>query len=276
MASLPAVSRAAALVAPGHIDIIELPVPEELEPGSLLVRVEVATLCGTDIDVRDGAAGQAAAARLPIVLGHEMTGRIVRFGDEPHTDSIGQPLREGDRIIWTHGMCGRCRACVIDHQPSLCQNRRRYSSEPASEYPYLTGGLSEYCYVYPTSGRVKVPDAVPDDVAATSSCALRTVVQGFERLGGLSGGESVVIQGSGPLGLFALALAVTGAPNVIMIGGPSARLGLATQWGAHHVIDIADVTGAAQRTELVRELTGGRGADVVIEISGQSPRSPKA
>lgn len=120
-------------------------------------------------------------------------------------------------------MCGRCRACVIDHQPTLCTNRRRYTSEPADQYPFLTGGLSQYCYVYPTSGRVKVPDSLSDEIASASSCALRTVVQGFERLGALQSHESVVILGSGPLGLFALAMAVAAGPaNIIVVGGPQA------------------------------------------------------
>jgi L-iditol 2-dehydrogenase len=205
---VPATCRAAALVAPGRgaLDVVDVKVPREIEPGALLVRMTAATVCGTDVHVRDGAV-DAARARLsyPVILGHEMAGRVVALGAGPATDSVGQRLEVGDRIVWTHGMCGRCRNCVVEGQPSLCLHRRRYMSESAATYPYLNGGFAEYGYVYPTSGRVKVPDDVPDEVAAASSCALRTVVHGFDRLGPLDERHTVVIQGTGPLGLFSLA-----------------------------------------------------------------------
>jgi threonine dehydrogenase-like Zn-dependent dehydrogenase len=138
-----------------------------------------------------------------------------------------------------------------------------------TEYPFLTGGFAEYCYVYPTSGRVVVPDDISDAVASASSCALRTVVHGFDRLGPIDDRQTVVIQGSGPLGLFALAKAVTAAPvNVVVIGGPKERLAVAERWGASLTIDVTEVPDPADRLALVLGLTAGRGADVVIEVSG--------
>jgi L-iditol 2-dehydrogenase len=271
MTSKPATSRAAALVTPGQpLQLIDVPIPDPIEDGAILVRTQVATLCGTDVHVRDGAVQSAGGAdAVPLILGHEMVGRIVAFGNGPRTDSLGQPVAEGDRIVWTHGMCGRCRACTIDHEPSLCENRRRYMTEPATRYPYLNGGLSEYGYVYPTSGRVRVPDDVPDAVASASSCALRTVMHGFERLGGIADTDTVVVQGAGPVGLFAVAKAVCeGASRVIVIGGPKARLALAASWGAATVIDVADVTTPEDRVQAVRDLTDGRGGEIVLEMSG--------
>lgn len=197
-------------------------IPTVIERDALLVRMTSATLCGTDVHVADSAAGDAGDA-LPLILGHEMVGRIVAFGDGPRTDSLGRPLTEGDRIVWTHGMCGRCRACVIDREPGLCENRRRYMSESARTYPFLNGGFSEYGYVHPTAGRVRVPDDVPDALAAASACSLRTVMHGFERLGRIDATDTVVVQGAGPVGLFAVAKAIAeGAGRVIVIGGPAA------------------------------------------------------
>jgi threonine dehydrogenase-like Zn-dependent dehydrogenase len=113
-----------------------------------------------------------------------------------------------------------------------------------------------------------VPDEVDDAIASASSCALRTVVQGFDRVGAIDQRETIVIQGSGPLGLFATARAVrSGAAKVIVIGGPERRLALAEQWGASVVIDVAS-TSAEERLALVRDATGGRGADIVFEVSG--------
>ncbi|MGW1888131.1 alcohol dehydrogenase catalytic domain-containing protein [Streptomyces sp. NPDC001970] len=71
-------------------------IPTVIERDALLVRMTSATLCGTDVHVADGAAGDVAAA-LPLILGHETVGRIVAFGDGPRTDSVGRPLTEGDR-----------------------------------------------------------------------------------------------------------------------------------------------------------------------------------
>jgi L-iditol 2-dehydrogenase len=268
---IPLTCMAAALVAPGQaLEIIDVEIPARIEPGALLVRMTAATLCGTDVHVRDGAVASGRVKMdLPVILGHEMTGRIVAMGDGPPTDSIGQPLGIGDRVVWTHGMCGRCRNCVVEGTPNLCVNRRRYMTESARTFPFLSGGLAEYGYVYPTSGRVRVPEDITDEVTAAASCALRTVVHGFDRLGQLDDRQVVVIQGSGPLGLFAVAKAVTsGAGRIIIVGGPAARLDLASRWGATDRIDVADVRTADERVSAVQQLTGGRGADVVIEMSG--------
>jgi L-iditol 2-dehydrogenase len=271
---VPETCRAAALVAPGKpLEVLEVRVPDRLERDAVLVRTTAATVCATDVHLWEGSVGSKdAGARFPVILGHEMTGRVARLGEGVTTDSLGSPLGEGDRIIWTHGFCGQCPNCAIEHEPTLCTNRRGYMFSRCTEYPYLTGGFAEYCYVFPTSGRVRVPDQIPDAVASAASCALRTVVHGFDRLGALDDRHHVVIQGSGPLGLYALAKAVTGEPaRVTMIGGPVERLAVAERWGATYTIDVT-ATSPAERQDAVMRLTNGRGADVVIEVS-ESPQA---
>jgi L-iditol 2-dehydrogenase len=277
-AGVPDTCRAAALVAPGEpLAIMDVQVPAELERGAILVRTTAATVCATDIHLWEGSVGSKdAGSQFPVILGHEMTGTVARLGEGVSADTLGQPLREGDRIVWTHGFCGQCFNCVIEHQPTLCTNRRGYMFSKCTEYPYLTGGFAEYWYVYPTSGRIRVPDQIGDELASASSCALRTVVHGFDRLGPLDDRQNVVIQGSGPLGLFALAKAVTSGPaNVIVIGGPQERLAVAERWGASHTIDVTQATDPASRQELVLDLTSGRGADVVVEVSGAPAAFPE-
>jgi threonine dehydrogenase-like Zn-dependent dehydrogenase len=202
-----------------------------------------------------------------MILGHEMVGHVVAVGGV-ETDSVGQELSIGDRIIWTHGMCGSCFECVVQRQPVLCRNRRRYGGERSSEYPYLTGGFAEYCYVYPTAGRVRVPDELSDGAASAASCALRSVISGFDRLGPILGHQTVLVQGSGPLGLFATAAAaVAGADRIIVVGAPENRLALAAAWGASEVLDVTRVAPDG-RAAAVDDWTGGRGAEIVIEVSG--------
>src|SRR2546428_13092869 len=112
--SLPKTARAAVVAEYGKpIEIRELPVPreDELEPGALLVRVDVASICGSDIPQWDGMTQALAPASLPIVLGHEMMGTAVAFGPGPREDPTGQPLKEGDRPLGTHVHCGQGPQC---------------------------------------------------------------------------------------------------------------------------------------------------------------------
>ena len=200
-------------------------------------------------------------------MGHEMTGRIVKMGDERKTDSAGQPLKEGDSIVWAYARCGHCFYCTVAHQPTLCPNSRKYGRGPSNVYPYLTGGFAEYIYVYPGAPVVKVPPGLNPQVVSAATCAFRTVVHGFEKLGGVSYRDSVAILGSGPVGLWALAVcAVSGVPLTIMLGAPRHRLELAKRWGAHHVIDITEEDWN-QRKQTVLGLTDGRGPDVVIQCA---------
>jgi threonine dehydrogenase-like Zn-dependent dehydrogenase len=123
---------------------------------------------------------------------------------------------------------------------------------------------------------VKVPDTISDPVASAASCALRTVVHAFDELGVLDDRHTVAIQGSGPLGLFAVAKAVrSSAARVIVIGAPAARLEIARRWGATDIIDIDAMPDAAERAATVRALTDGKGADVVIELSGARTAFPE-
>ncbi len=276
MAKIPTSCRAALLV--GHeqpMDIAEVPIPQELERGALLVRNTAATICASDVHIWEGESG-SAEEHFPRILGHEMTGRVAAIGEGAEVDSVGQLLRVGDRVIWTHGFCGQCENCVIEHEQTLCANRRGYMRSLATEFPYLVGGFAEYGYVFPSSGRVKVPDIIPDELASAAACALRTMVQGFDRLGRLDDRHALVIQGSGPLGLFSTALAARSGPSkIIVIGGPAERLEVARRWGATHTIDIADVPDAADREALIRDWTDGNGPDVVIEVSGVVPAFPE-
>ena len=256
MVALPDTCKVAALVGVHQpMEIMEVPIPKEMEYGSIIVKTASATICGSDVHYWEGES-TTAPKEFPRILGHEMTGHIARMGPGVTHDSVGQPLSEGDRIIWTHGFCGQCHYCTVENQYTLCTNRRGYMSPLCTEYPYLVGGFAEYCYVYPTSGRLKVPDSVSDDLASAAACALRTVVHGFDRLGRIENRHTVAIQGSGPLGLFSLTQALTaGARKVIVIGGPPGRLEIARKWGADYTLDVGELN-AQERHERIMDITG--------------------
>lgn len=265
--TLPEYTRAAVVRAYGEpIAVEEIAVPQVVEPGGLLVEVVACSLCGTDVHCWEGTL--SINVELPLILGHEMVGRIIAIGDGADTDSAGQPLSIGDRILWTHSFCGRCVMCARK-RPTMCLNRIAYGQNSMADWPHLLGGLAAHSYVLPGSGRLRVPDAVPDDLASMASCALRSVVNAVEQVGRIGPEHTVVVQGAGPLGLLATGLfAQAGAGRVITIGDPAPRLEIAKEFGADEVISLRDLPDPADRIAAIKEQSGGLGADVVAEFSG--------
>ena len=183
-------------------------------------------------------------------------------------DVLGQPLEVGDRITWTYASCGECYWCRVSLQPSLCASIQPWGASRADTFPYLLGGLAELQYVPAGCGIVRVPDNVSSASAAASACAYRTVMHAFDRLGVVEPHETVAIQGSGPLGLFAGIVARDrGAYQVLVIGAPANRLRVAESFGADACLSIEEVQSPDDRIKWVQSRTGGRGADVVIQCA---------
>jgi L-iditol 2-dehydrogenase len=243
------------------LEIQNVPIPP-LEPGALLVRIAASTICGTD--VHRWKAPFAGSEKLPIISGHEPCGYIEEING-PRNDILGNPVSPGDRIVWSYVACGRCYYCTVACQPCICRGRASWGH---SAPEMLLGSLAEYMYVPPECEIIRVPDEVTSASAAAAACAYRTIMHGFDRLGALKSHETVVIQGSGPLGSFATAVAKDhGAKQVLVLGAPSPRLEVAKRMGADAVCNIEEVTDAADRRSWVLDQTDGRGADVVIQVA---------
>lgn len=248
------------------ISLEEVPVPAELEPGALLVEITASSMCGTDLHLWEGSL--ALPVDLPAILGHEMVGSVVAIGPGAELDSFGRRLRRGDRVLWSHAFCGHCPMCTRK-QPALCPNRRVYGYESIEKPPHILGGFAQHAYVLPGSGRIRVPDEIPDALASMASCALRSVVNAVRQGGPVEAGQTVVVQGCGTLGVLATGLyKMGGAGRVITIGAPQSRLSLARDFGADQVISIEAMADPAERLRLVHEATDGLGADLVAEFSG--------
>ncbi|ANX05266.1 zinc-binding dehydrogenase [Immundisolibacter cernigliae] len=260
--------KASALVLAAYkepLEVRQFDVPEP-EPGAIVVRIDRATICGTDHHVHMGLL--QPVSKTPAILGHEMVGVIEKLGAGRDTDVAGAPLAKGDRVIWAYAYCGKCYYCVVAHQPTLCTNFTPYGYADCSKPPHLLGGFAQYAYILPACHVVKVPDEVPSHWASSASCALRTIMHATARAGGIRPAETVLVQGSGPVGLYGVAAArAFGARRVICFGAPDGRLDVATAFGADAVCNI-EKTDAKQRAELVRSFTDGRGADLVFECSG--------
>jgi threonine dehydrogenase-like Zn-dependent dehydrogenase len=258
--------KAAVFFGPGKpFEIREVTLPD-LEPEAVVIRVTLANVCGSDLHFWRG----DAPLRLPEdgwIFGHEMTGRVARLGAKVTTDSLGRPLREGDRVAYTYFYpCGRCYAC-LNKEPANCPAKIERPRGPR-EFPHFHGAFAEYYYLRPGGHLFKVPDELPDAMVSPVNCALAQVIFGLHQAG-LRFGGTVVIQGAGGLGLQATAVAKDmGAATVIVIDQLAGRLELARAFGADHTINLKDVTERRDRVNLVRTYTGGAGADVACDFVG--------
>ena len=248
------------------LQVREYPIPSTLEPGAALVRTEMAGICGTDVHLWKG----ELPIQLPVILGHETVGRIAALGPGLERDWTGQPLREGDRITWTSSTsCGSCYYCAEKHQPTRCPHRRAYGiGYRCDQEPHFLGGYADYHYLRPRANIFKLPDELSTESVVGAGCALITAIHGVDRTG-IEWRDTVVVQGAGPVGIAALAVAKSaGAGRVIVIGAPKARLEMATRFGADQVIDLDELGSPSERIVAVREMTRGYGADVVLECVG--------
>lgn len=266
-ASLPATCSCAVMNAFNQpLRVQQFPMPSDLKPGEMLVEVEMAGICGTDVHLHKGQLN----VPLPLIMGHETTARVAALGAPDTTDWLGRPLRLGDRVSFTVGRpCGSCFYCRVHRLPSRCLNRKAYGVNVAcAAAPHLLGGYGQYHFLHADTAVFKLADDLPSEAVVGAGCALVTAVHGFEKLN-MRWAESVVIQGAGPVGLASLAIAKeAGGRPTIVIGGPRDRLERCKRFGADVTIDIDEVTDSTERRRRVLDATGGYGADVVVECVG--------
>jgi threonine dehydrogenase-like Zn-dependent dehydrogenase len=258
-------SRAAVLVAfEKPLEMRTYPLPETPAPGAALVQVEMAGICGTDVHLWHG----QLPIPLPVILGHETTGRLVALGEGLERDWRGRPLAPGDRVVWASSVvCGQCYYCRLKRQPTRCLARKAYGiSYCCDEAPHLHGGYAEHIVLRPGTAIFKLPETLASESVVGAGCALWTVIHGLERML-LAWGDVVVIQGAGPVGLAAVAAARdAGASLIVVIGGPEHRLERARRFGAGVTINLDTVSD--RRAAVLSATPGGFGADAVIECVG--------
>jgi len=239
-----------------------------LGEGEVLVRITYAGVCGSDLHM---ASGEDPRTPLPIILGHEGVGEVVEVSGEKQSVD-GRPLAPGMPILWNRGVvCGRCFFCTRGEH-HLCPERFVYGIHRGVDVPpHVNGCYSQYL---PLDARTDI--FIIDDVPAehhktlvTASCSGATAAHAFDHFEP-AGGETVVVQGVGPLGCFMVALARDcGAERIVAVDLAAARLDLARRFGATHTLNCQE-TSAQERRQAVRDLTDGRGADAVYEAVGKA------
>src|SRR3954468_281649 len=234
--------------------------------GGVLLETLASEVCGTDVHLWKG---QLAGVPYPIIPGHVSVGRVAETDGALDVD--GQPLREGQIVTFldVYGTCGRCWFCTVARAGTRCPHRKVYGVTLSSD-DGLLGGWSEYIHLRPGVHVIPLPETLDWRAFMAGGCGMPTALHAVT-LAEIAFGDYVVIQGAGPVGLCAAALAqLRGAGRVIVIGGPAIRLQAARKLGADVVIALDE-----DRVERVRELTDGRGADVTIEATGVPDAVPE-
>lgn len=233
----------------GNVGISDIPEPA-LITNHVIIEVAYTGICGTDLHIYHDEFRTVP----PVVMGHEISGRIVAVAPEITQFQLGERVTT-ETYYHTCTTCTHCR----NGRPNLCLQRKSIGSA-------VHGGFTRLVRV-PATNIHRIPDQVNDQAAALTE-PLACVVNAFD-LGRVHAGDVVVIAGPGTIGLLTLQVARAHGAQVIMLGtsADSQRLAVATRLGAGHVIDVTrdDVSN------LINDLTDGLGADVVIECAGAGP-----
>lgn len=225
----------------------------KIGPGELLVRVRASGICGSDL------MEWYRVKKAPLVLGHEIAGEVLEAGEGVNG------FRIGDRVFASHHVpCGRCRYCIAGHQ-SVCDMLRTTHFDP--------GGFAEYVRVPPVNvelGTLRLPESMTFDEGSfiePLACVVRA-----QRFARVSPGQTILVIGSGISGLLHIQLARARQADLIVATDISDfRLAAAKRFGANETLDSSE--DVPQR---LRDLNGGRPADVVIVCTGAMPAGRQA
>jgi L-iditol 2-dehydrogenase len=252
--SIPSTMTAVVLHAADDMHVEPRPVPEP-GPGEVLLRVNVASICGTDVKVlHRKLMGQPEGE---FVMGHEYAGTVAALG--PGVDEFAV----GDRVaVEVHKGCERCENCVKGWYTS-CLNYGNLAKGHRAKGLTCDGGFAEYAV-----NHINTLYPLPDSLTFEQACMVTTAASplwAIDLMGGYVAGETVLVQGPGPIGLIAIQLCkALGAERVILSGTRDERLAIGRQLGADHVVNVRTESLVAR----VHEITEGKGADSVLECAG--------
>lgn len=276
--------RVSTFAGPGARPIIHTVPRPQIPRNAALMQVGACGVCGTDLHILAG--HWPKPLPWPFTLGHEVAGVIMEIGDELREDYMAKPLQVGSKIMIPPFMpCGRCYYCI--HYPkhaNKCLTPVYYGRYLGFDKPpHMWGGWAEAEYLdlemLPGTKIYRLPDDMPLWLATLAE-PLTSTIHGLRRAGEMGCfqvGDTVVIQGSGPIGLLAIVSArEMGAGRVIVVGAPEVpRLALCRKFGAEATVDITKHDTPEKRIAATREIVGGFGADLVIECSGHPSSGPE-
>ena len=245
---------------PDQLLLLEKPVPVPSR-AEVLVRIDAVAICATDLEIIHSGSPASIEGGLPFnknfTPGHEYMGTVAALGPDVDEFEIGERIS-----VEIHAGCGQCKRCRQGMYTSCLNYGKPEKGHRANGFT-TDGGFAEYA-VNHINTLARVPDTM-GDAEATLVVTAGTSMYGLTELGGLVAGESVVVIGPGPIGLLAVAVAkALGASPVILTGTRNRRLAIGRELGADRVVNIND----EDAVEVVRQVTGGIGADYVVECAG--------
>lgn len=252
-------------------ELREVPLPDKLKEGDLLVELDVATICGSDLHTHAGKRMEPA----PLVLGHEGVGFIHTVGSDiinRNPPRVGSAVKEGDRITFSIAdSCGTCAECRLHKLPQKCISLMKYGHANWSDGTGLNGTYGSHVVVRRGTHIVKLPDKLSSRVAAPANCAMATVVNSLDvsRLPRFGANNSAVVQGAGLLGIYAVAWLRYKVQMglVFCLDTNQDRLDTAAKFGAIPILVSGGQEEMLEREKMIRQICP-HGVDVVVEMTG--------
>ncbi|MFQ3548506.1 MAG: zinc-binding dehydrogenase [Armatimonadota bacterium] len=257
------------------LEIVDFPTPN-VSDGEVLIKMTAAGICGSDVHMW---MGEDPRTPKPMILGHEGVGVIEKIGGSaPRLDIYGRELKVGEPVIWDRAVvCGSCYNCAVKQLPNLCKTRWVYGIHKGCDNPpHLNGGYADHILLTSNTKIISLSDWGDFDpaVLVSAGCSGATSANAIE-LADIKMGDSVLVQGGGPLGLYLVAYAkARGASQVFVVEGVPVRMELAKRIGADQVFDFTKTT-FEERKEIILSKTHGMGVDVGFEAVGSPKPIPE-
>ncbi len=263
--AIPEKSRVAMLTALEKYEIKEFPIPE-IGDDDMLVKVEGCGVCGTDAHEfkRD------PFGLIPVVLGHEGTGEIVKMGKNVKKDSAGKSLKVGDKVVTSMIFADDPNITMYDlNKQNVGQGSEIYGLLPDDDI-HLNGWFADYIVIRGGSTVFNVSDLSLDErILIEPSAVLIHAVERAKTTGILRFNSRVVVQGCGPIGLICIAILRTmGVENIVAVDGEEKRLNFAKEMGATGVVNFKNHKGIEELTEAVKDAFGGYLCDFAFQCTG--------
>ncbi|MBO5336566.1 MAG: zinc-binding dehydrogenase [Lachnospiraceae bacterium] len=261
---IPKTAHVAMLTALETVEVKEYPMPE-VGDDDILVRVEGCGICGTDAHEykRD------PFGLIPVALGHEGTGEIVKMGKNVKKDSAGKDVKLGDKIVTCMIFKDNPDITMFDLNKQNVGGADVYGLLPDDDV-HLNGWFADYILIRKGSTFFNVSDLDLDSRILIEPCAvLIHAVERAKSTGILKFNSRVVVQGCGPIGLICIAILRTmGIMNIIAVDGNAGRLEFAKRLGASDSVNFNDYNGVEAMAEGVNEKFGGHLADFAFQCTG--------
>ncbi|MBO5648512.1 MAG: zinc-binding dehydrogenase [Clostridia bacterium] len=262
--AIPAKAHVAMLVEPEKFVIKEYPMPE-VGDDDILVRVEGCGVCGTDAHEfkRD------PFGLIPVALGHEGTGEVVKVGKNVKCDSAGKPLCIGDKVVTCMIFKDNPDITMFDLNKQNVGGADVYGLLPDDDI-HLNGWFADYLLVRGGSTIFNVSDLDLESRILIEPCAvLIHAVERAKTTGILRFNSRVVVQGCGPIGLICIAVLRTmGIENIVAVDGNAQRLAFAKEMGADHSVNFKNTNGVEDLANKVKDAFGGYYADFAFQCTG--------